>query len=82
MDSRCVRDLLHVMSDLTLAQRRDFLQFVTGSPKLPIGGQSSPVISARTTYADKGQPQVLKLLHLCSPSFANPRSLHTRLTIS
>ena len=38
MDSRCVRDLLQVMSELTLAQRRDFLQFVTGSPKLPIGG--------------------------------------------
>lgn len=29
------------MSDLTLAERRDFLQFVTGSPKLPIGGFKS-----------------------------------------
>lgn len=26
------------MSELTAPQRRDFLQFVTGSPKLPIGG--------------------------------------------
>lgn len=39
MDSRSVRNLLQVMSELTLAQRRDFLQFVTGSPKLPIGGE-------------------------------------------
>lgn len=39
MDSRSVRNLLQVMSELTLAQRRDFLQFVTGSPKLPIGGK-------------------------------------------
>ncbi|KAL8666904.1 MAG: hypothetical protein Q9202_001144 [Teloschistes flavicans] len=41
MDSRSVRNLLQVMSELTLAQRRDFLQFVTGSPKLPIGGFKS-----------------------------------------
>lgn len=39
MDSRSVRNLLQVMSELSLAERRDFLQFVTGSPKLPIGGQ-------------------------------------------
>lgn len=39
MDSRSVRNLLQVMSELTLAERRDFLQFVTGSPKLPIGGK-------------------------------------------
>ncbi|KAL8693846.1 MAG: hypothetical protein Q9218_001402 [Villophora microphyllina] len=41
MDSRSVRNLLQVMSELTLPQRRDFLQFVTGSPKLPIGGFKS-----------------------------------------
>lgn len=39
MDSKSVRNLLQVMSELTLSQRRDFLQFVTGSPKLPIGGK-------------------------------------------
>ncbi|KAL9610177.1 MAG: hypothetical protein Q9167_005105 [Letrouitia subvulpina] len=41
MDSRSVRNLLQVMSELNLQQRRDFLQFVTGSPKLPIGGFKS-----------------------------------------
>lgn len=39
MDSKTVRNLLQVMSELTPAQRRDFLQFTTGSPKLPIGGR-------------------------------------------
>lgn len=39
MDSRSVRNLLQVMSELSPAQRRDFLQFTTGSPKLPIGGK-------------------------------------------
>ena len=40
MDSKSVRNLLQVMSELSPSQRRDFLQFVTGSPKLPIGGKS------------------------------------------
>ncbi|KAL8766067.1 MAG: hypothetical protein Q9209_007033 [Squamulea sp. 1 TL-2023] len=38
MDSKSVRNLLQVMSELSAPERRDFLQFVTGSPKLPIGG--------------------------------------------
>lgn len=38
MDSKSVRNLLQVMSELSTQQKRDFLQFVTGSPKLPIGG--------------------------------------------
>ncbi|KAF3936727.1 hypothetical protein ABW19_dt0201371 [Dactylella cylindrospora] len=38
MDSKSVRNLLQVMSEFTLQDRREFLQFVTGSPKLPIGG--------------------------------------------
>ncbi|KAI1842044.1 hypothetical protein JX266_011799 [Neoarthrinium moseri] len=41
MDSRSVKNLLQTMSELTAAQRRDFLQFTTGSPKLPIGGFKS-----------------------------------------
>ena len=39
MDSKSVRNLLQTMSELDPANRRDFLQFVTGSPKLPIGGE-------------------------------------------
>ena len=31
------------MSELDVRQRRDFLQFITGSPKLPIGGFKSLV---------------------------------------
>ncbi|KAK3316054.1 hypothetical protein B0H66DRAFT_576064 [Apodospora peruviana] len=38
MDSKSVRNLLQAMSELTPSERRDFLQFTTGSPKLPIGG--------------------------------------------
>ncbi|KAF2825511.1 hypothetical protein CC86DRAFT_467925 [Ophiobolus disseminans] len=38
LDSASVRNLLQTMSEFTPQQRRDFLQFITGSPKLPIGG--------------------------------------------
>jgi len=41
MDSKSVKNLLQTMSELTLPERRDFLQFTTGSPKLPIGGTSN-----------------------------------------
>lgn len=38
MDSKSVKNLLQTMSELNAAERREFLQFTTGSPKLPIGG--------------------------------------------
>ncbi|KAF1984860.1 hypothetical protein K402DRAFT_422476 [Aulographum hederae CBS 113979] len=41
LDSKSVTNLLQTMSGLDAQQRRDFLQFVTGSPKLPIGGFKS-----------------------------------------
>ncbi|KAM3419491.1 hypothetical protein BST61_g5416 [Cercospora zeina] len=41
LDSKSVRNLLQVMSEFPPQSKRDFLQFVTGSPKLPIGGFKS-----------------------------------------
>lgn len=41
LDSKSVRNLLQTMSEFDMQQRRDFLQFITGSPKLPIGGFKS-----------------------------------------
>jgi E3 ubiquitin-protein ligase TRIP12 len=38
MDSHSVKNLLQVMSEFNAVERRQFLQFTTGSPKLPIGG--------------------------------------------
>ena len=39
MESKSVRNLLRTMSELDPSERREFLQFTTGSPKLPIGGR-------------------------------------------
>jgi E3 ubiquitin-protein ligase TRIP12 len=37
-ESRAIRELVGIMSEFDASTRRDFLQFITGSPKLPIGG--------------------------------------------
>jgi E3 ubiquitin-protein ligase TRIP12 len=44
LDSKSVRNLLQTMSEYTPQERRDFLQFITGSPKLPIGGKSPSAV--------------------------------------
>ena len=56
LDSRSVRNLLGVMSGFSLEERRDFLQFVTGSPKLPIGGMFIPpsFLSPRSVIFSRG----------------------------
>jgi E3 ubiquitin-protein ligase TRIP12 len=38
VESPAVRDLLSILSEYEGPMRRAFLQFLTGSPKLPIGG--------------------------------------------
>jgi E3 ubiquitin-protein ligase TRIP12 len=38
IDSKSIRNLLEILSSFSLNDRRVFLQFLTGSPKLPIGG--------------------------------------------
>ncbi|XP_042213589.1 E3 ubiquitin-protein ligase TRIP12-like isoform X2 [Homarus americanus] len=37
-NSRAVKFLLQILSEYTPAHQRSFLQFVTGSPRLPVGG--------------------------------------------
>ncbi|KAF5361746.1 hypothetical protein D9756_002251 [Leucocoprinus leucothites] len=38
VESRAIRDLIEIMSEYDVSTRRGYLQFITGSPKLPIGG--------------------------------------------
>ncbi|TKX18334.1 HECT-domain-containing protein 2 [Elsinoe australis] len=38
LDSASIRNLLQTLSEYSPVEQRDFLQFITGSPKLPIGG--------------------------------------------
>ena len=38
-DSRAIRFLFEVLSSYTPPEQRQFLQFITGSPRLPVGGK-------------------------------------------
>lgn len=38
-DSRAIRFLFEVMSEYDAEEQRQFIQFVTGSPRLPVGGE-------------------------------------------
>ncbi|KAG5437641.1 hypothetical protein PCANB_000678 [Pneumocystis canis] len=41
MDSKSIRNFLDILINMNDSERRQFLQFITGSPKLPIGGFKS-----------------------------------------
>nr|XP_020497441.1 E3 ubiquitin-protein ligase TRIP12 isoform X5 [Labrus bergylta] len=69
-DSRAVRFLFEVLSSFDAEQQRLFLQFVTGSPRLPVGGFRSlnpPLTIVRKTFESTENPDdFLPLSHdLC-----------------
>ncbi|EXJ90860.1 E3 ubiquitin-protein ligase TRIP12 [Capronia coronata CBS 617.96] len=91
MDSKTVKNLLQTMSELTPAQRRDFLQFVTGSPKLPIGGFKSltPMFTvvckpSEPPYAsDDYLPSVMTCVnYLKLPDYSSQEVLKARLFVA
>ncbi|KAI9046191.1 HECT-type E3 ubiquitin transferase UFD4 [Aspergillus affinis] len=91
MDSRSVRNLLQTMSELSAQQRRDFLQFVTGSPKLPIGGFKSltPIFTvvcrpSEPPYTpDDYLPSVMTCVnYLKLPDYSSLDVLRDRLTVA
>lgn len=91
MDSKSVRNLLQAMADLTPTQRRDFLQFVTGSPKLPIGGFKNltpnfTVVckpSEAPYTSDDYLPSVMTCVnYLKLPDYTNLETLKARLAVA
>ncbi|XP_065413012.1 E3 ubiquitin-protein ligase TRIP12 isoform X7 [Chrysemys picta bellii] len=58
-DSRAVKYLFEILSSLDSEQQRLFLQFVTGSPRLPVGGFRSlnpPLTIVRKTFESTENP--------------------------
>ncbi|KIX97578.1 uncharacterized protein Z520_06355 [Fonsecaea multimorphosa CBS 102226] len=91
MDSKSVKNLLQTMSELTAPQRRDFLQFVTGSPKLPIGGFKSltPMFTvvckpSEPPYtSDDYLPSVMTCVnYLKLPDYTSQKVLRERLFVA
>ncbi|KAK0617448.1 hypothetical protein B0T14DRAFT_538984 [Immersiella caudata] len=88
MDSKSVKNLLQTMSELTPTERREFLQFTTGSPKLPIGGFKSltPMFTvvckpSEPPYSsDDYLPSVMTCVnYLKLPDYTNVEVLRKRL---
>ncbi|KAI9890479.1 MAG: Ubiquitin fusion degradation protein 4 [Vezdaea aestivalis] len=91
MDSKSVRNLLQTMSELKAPERRDFLQFVTGSPKLPIGGFKSltPMFTvvckpSEPPYtSDDYLPSVMTCVnYLKLPDYTNREVMSERLNLA
>lgn len=88
MESRTVRNLVAVLSSLNDTDRGSFLQFITGSPKLPIGGFKS--LTPRFTVvckpheapltADDSLPSVMTCVnYLKMPDYSSEAVLKTKL---
>lgn len=58
-DSKAIKNLFEIMSSYTADEQRHFLQFVTGSPRLPVGGfraLSPPLTIVRKTFEATENP--------------------------
>lgn len=87
-DSRSIRNLIEILSAFDSSERREFLQFMTGSPKLPIGGWRSlnpPFTVVRKPHeppikADSMLPSVMTCAqYLKLPDYSSKEVLATQL---
>ncbi|KAG9547487.1 hypothetical protein KCU79_g15395, partial [Aureobasidium melanogenum] len=91
LDSTSVKNLLQTMSEFTIPERRDFLQFVTGSPKLPIGGFKSltPMFTVvckpnePPLMPDDYLPSVMTCVnYLKMPNYSSQEVLRAKLSVA
>jgi len=83
--SRAVEFLLEIMSELDCNQQRDFLRFITGTPRLPIGGFKN--LQPRLTIVRKDQhppddylPSVSSCFHFLKlPDYSSKNVMKARL---
>jgi E3 ubiquitin-protein ligase TRIP12 len=87
-ESRSIRDLIDLMSEFDATTRRDFLQFITGSPKLPIGGfrgLNPPLTVVRKPHeapltADDYLPSVMTCVnYLKLPEYSSRKAMREKL---
>ncbi|XP_052008974.1 LOW QUALITY PROTEIN: E3 ubiquitin-protein ligase TRIP12-like [Xyrauchen texanus] len=90
-DSRAVRFLFEVLSCFDAEQQRLFLQFVTGSPRLPVGGFRSlnpPLTIVRKTFEstenpDDFLPSVMTCVnYLKLPDYSSIETMREKLLIA
>ncbi|XP_006820136.1 E3 ubiquitin-protein ligase TRIP12-like [Saccoglossus kowalevskii] len=90
-DSRAVKLLFEILTFYNSEQQRQFLQFVTGSPRLPVGGfraLSPPLTIVRKTFesnesADNFLPSVMTCVnYLKLPDYSNKDIMESKLRIA
>ncbi|XP_066911692.1 E3 ubiquitin-protein ligase TRIP12-like isoform X2 [Clytia hemisphaerica] len=88
IDSRAVKFLFEILSKYEADEQRLFLQFITGSPKLPVGGFKSlnpPLTIVRKTVdqsanPDNYLPSVMTCVnYLKLPDYSNVEIMSTKL---
>ncbi|TDL21828.1 hypothetical protein BD410DRAFT_771174 [Rickenella mellea] len=91
VESRAIRDLIEIMSQYDNVTRRDFLQFITGSPKLPIGGfraLNPPLTVVRKPHeapltADDYLPSVMTCVnYLKLPEYSSKDVMRKKLEVA
>ncbi|KAH8075865.1 hypothetical protein BXZ70DRAFT_712273 [Cristinia sonorae] len=90
-DSRAIRDLIEIMSEYDVSTRRSYLQFITGSPKLPIGGfrgLNPPLTVVRKPHeaplsADDYLPSVMTCVnYLKLPEYSSKAVMKEKLRVA
>ncbi|KAI0730615.1 hypothetical protein C8Q76DRAFT_644034 [Earliella scabrosa] len=91
VESRAIRDLVEIMSEYDAPTRRSYLQFITGSPKLPIGGfrgLNPPLTVVRKPHeapltADDYLPSVMTCVnYLKLPEYSTKAVMREKLSIA
>ncbi|XP_033112984.1 E3 ubiquitin-protein ligase TRIP12-like isoform X2 [Anneissia japonica] len=90
-DSRAVKNLFEILVSYNGEEQRQFLQFVTGSPKLPVGGfkaLSPPLTVVRKTFEtsenpDDFLPSVMTCVnYLKLPDYSNKEFMQLKLSVA
>lgn len=90
-ESPAIRNLVDIMTTYDTKSRRDFLQFITGSPKLPIGGfrgLNPPLTVVKKPHeapltADDYLPSVMTCVnYLKLPNYSSKESLKEKLRVA
>eukprot|EP00005_Dracoamoeba_jomungandri_P008758 CAMPEP_0174273194 /NCGR_PEP_ID=MMETSP0439-20130205/53765_1 /TAXON_ID=0 /ORGANISM="Stereomyxa ramosa, Strain Chinc5" /LENGTH=228 /DNA_ID=CAMNT_0015364199 /DNA_START=99 /DNA_END=783 /DNA_ORIENTATION=- len=89
-NSTAVRFLVNVLTNLTRQERNSFLLFITGCPRLPIGGwkQLSPpftVVQKKTRHGYESPDQYLPSVMTCAnylklPNYSSEEVLYCKLS--
>lgn len=90
-DSRAIKFLFEILSNYLAEEQRAFLQFVTGSPRLPVGGFKSlspPLTIVRKTFEpnenpDDYLPSVMTCVnYLKLPDYSDAKVMRERLRVA